>query len=214
VANEIICHIKRRKEECVILKVDFEKVCDSVNWDFLIYMTRRLGFLSNWIMWIRGCLESSIVSDLVNGSPTEEFKLEKVLRHGDPLTPFLFLVVSKSLVGTVRQAENKNMLHGVKVGQKEININMLQFAYDTLFICKPPFENILVIKSMLRCFELASSVKVNFNKTKLGGFDVLHSKLLRFSEILNFRTMNIPFIYLGMPIGGNHRRRTFLEGND
>ena len=84
---------------------------------------------------------------------------------------------------------------------------MLQFVVvdDTLFLCKPFIENILVIKRMLICFELASGLQVSFLKTKIGGMGVEHSKMLKFSEILSCRTMNIPFIYLGMPIGENHR---------
>jgi len=53
-------------------------------------------------MWIQWCLESGIVLVLVNGSPTEEFKQSRGLRQGDPLAPFLFIMVAKGLVGLVR----------------------------------------------------------------------------------------------------------------
>jgi len=44
-----------------------------------MYMMRRLGFNSKWILWIKSCLESAIVSVLVNGSPTKQFRLKKGL---------------------------------------------------------------------------------------------------------------------------------------
>lgn len=88
---------------------------------------------------------------------------------------------------------------------------MLQFFDDTLLFCKSLFENILVIKKILRCFELVSSLKVNFLKNEIGGLGVDHTNMLRFSKILNYRTMFIPFIYLGMPIGGNHKRRALWK---
>lgn len=64
---------KVKKRGCLVFKVDYEKVYDSVNWNFLFYMLRRLGFYAKWIGWIKGCIQSASVSVLVNGSPTDEF---------------------------------------------------------------------------------------------------------------------------------------------
>lgn len=42
---------------------------------------------------------------LVNGSPTEEIKLEKGLRQGDPLAHFLFLIVAEGLSGLMKREQ-------------------------------------------------------------------------------------------------------------
>jgi len=73
VANEVLKEYKRKRKSCVFFKVDYEKAYDSVNWDFIFYMLKSLGFCDRWIRWIKGCLESASVSVLVNGSPTREF---------------------------------------------------------------------------------------------------------------------------------------------
>jgi len=72
------------------------------------------------------------MSVLINRSPTEEFKSFRRLRQGDPLAPFLFLVVAEGIARLVRQASKQNLLRGVKVGRNEIECCMLQFADDTL----------------------------------------------------------------------------------
>jgi len=82
VANETVDFLKREKKSGVLVKVDFGKAYNSVNWKFLYYMLDRLGFSPIWIKWIKACLESASVSVLVNGSPTEEFKPKRGLRHG------------------------------------------------------------------------------------------------------------------------------------
>jgi len=89
-ANEVLEDIKRKKKSRVCLKVDFEKAYDSVRWSFLFDMLRRLGFHDRWLVWVKGCLISSSVSVLVNGSPSEEFKPTRGLRQGDPLAPCYF----------------------------------------------------------------------------------------------------------------------------
>jgi len=56
---------------------------------------------------------------------TDEFIPIRGLRQGDPLTPFLFIVVAEGLAGLVRQTVKNNLLHGIKVGSKEVEVSFL-----------------------------------------------------------------------------------------
>jgi len=78
-------------------------------------------------------MESATISVVVNGSPTEEFKSSRGLRQGDPLAPFLFIVVVEGLAGLVRQAVKAKLLSGIKIGSKEVEVTFFQFANETLF---------------------------------------------------------------------------------
>jgi len=184
-ANEVVQDLRRGGKSALCFKMDFEKAYDSVRWEFLYEMLNRMGFDSRWVMWIKGCLESATVSVLVNGSPTEEFKPTRGLRKGDPLAPFLFIVVVEGLAGLVRQAIKANLLFGIKIGRKEVELSILQFADDTLFLCQDSFSNIITLKSILRGFELASWLKINFHKSKLAGINVLKSNLDCYAKTLN-----------------------------
>jgi len=135
VANETVDYRKKEKKSGVLVKVDFEKAYDSLNWKFLYYMLDILGFSSVWVNWIKACLESASVSVLVKGSPTEEFKPKRGLRQGDPLTPFLFLIVAEGLTGLMRKAKSSGIFKGVEVGSQKVQVDLLQFADDTLFFC-------------------------------------------------------------------------------
>jgi hypothetical protein len=42
VINEVVDHAKKRKSDCLIFKVDFEKAYDLVDWGFLEYMMGRV----------------------------------------------------------------------------------------------------------------------------------------------------------------------------
>jgi len=80
------------------------------------------------------------------------------------LTPFLFLIVGEGLKGYVQKARGKNLLKGVKVGGKGVNIDLLQFVDETLVFCQPTYGNIFTFKAILRSFELVFGLKVNFYK--------------------------------------------------
>jgi len=148
---------------------------------------------------------------LVNGSPTKEFKPRKWLRQGDPLAPFLFLIVAEGLAGAVREAVDKDMLKSVEIGGRFIKVNMLRYADDTLFFCKAQAQSVLVIKAILNCFELASGLKVNFQKSSVGGVGCSPLLVEQFTTILNCEKMKIPFIYLGLSVGGCHKRSKLWE---
>lgn len=46
IANELVDDAKKNKKEVLLFKVVFEKVYDSVSWDFLDYIMMRMGFVS------------------------------------------------------------------------------------------------------------------------------------------------------------------------
>ena len=92
IVTEIISWAKYRSKSTFVLKVDFEKAFDNLNWSFLFDILHQIGFGSVWIGWLKGVLTSARVSVLVNGAPTNQFNLEKGVRQGDPLSPFQFII--------------------------------------------------------------------------------------------------------------------------
>jgi len=92
------------------------------------------------------------------------------------------------------------------VKAKEVEVNLLQYVDDTIFVGEFNMDNVVVVKSVLRCFELVSRLKVNFHKSRFRGIGVDREDIERFSSFLNCRILSFSFIYLGIPIGANLRR--------
>lgn len=116
----------------------------------------------------------------MNGSPSAEFILQRGLEQGNPLAPLLFNIVAEGLKGLLREVLEKKLFKGFLVGRNNVEISILQYVDDAIFFGEASMENVKAIKVILRSFKLVSSY-------------------------LNCKSLSIPFLYLGIPIGTNPR---------
>ncbi|GKD04387.1 putative RNA-directed DNA polymerase, eukaryota, reverse transcriptase zinc-binding domain protein [Tanacetum coccineum] len=174
----------------------FQEIKDAV-WD--------CGGLK-WRKWISSCLNSAFASVLINGSPTKEFKVEKGLRQGDPLSHFLFILAIETLNVALLQARNNNIFHRVKVGKDNIYISHIQFLDDALIMGEWSFLNAMNLSRILTCFHLASGLKVNYNKSKLYGIGVSRLELNSLASTIGCLPSQFPCTYLGLSIGAKMSR--------
>jgi len=123
--------------------------------------------------------------------------------------PFLFLVVVEGLTRLVREARRACLFKGVEVGSSRVQLDLLQFANDTLFFCEPSYHNMLVVKAILKLFELVSGLRINFHKSEVRSVGISQLDKFLFFKCLNCRQMNLPFKYLCMVVDGNPRKVEF-----
>ncbi|GJZ54066.1 RNA-directed DNA polymerase, eukaryota, reverse transcriptase zinc-binding domain protein [Tanacetum coccineum] len=69
----------------VALKVNIQKVYDTMNWQFLEDILRGFGFHSKMVDWVMKCVTTTSFSVCVNGESCGYFKGDRCLRQGDPI---------------------------------------------------------------------------------------------------------------------------------
>lgn len=111
--NEVIHSLRKKDGAGLIFKIDFSKAYDSVNWECLFHTMEGLNFGSQWIKWIKSILKYTRMSVIVNGSPTKEFTPRRGLRQGDPLAPYLFIMIGEILHRLLVKAREKGIFEGV-----------------------------------------------------------------------------------------------------
>ncbi|XP_028121753.1 uncharacterized protein LOC114318966 [Camellia sinensis] len=211
VANEVVEEYRGLRNDGVVFKVDFEKAYDHVDWGFVDFVLERKEFGVRWRKWIWGCLSSCNMSVIVNGKARDSFLASRGLRQGDPLSPFLFILVTDVLGRIIDLAKDKGVIEGFVVGRDRIEVTHLQFADDTIFFSSKEENKVGCLLQVLRIFEIVSGLKVNLSKSSVVGINLNDSYVRRVADMLGCSIESFPIKYLGLPLGGDPRLAPFWE---
>ncbi|GJW06163.1 RNA-directed DNA polymerase, eukaryota [Tanacetum coccineum] len=208
IINEVLSWCKRKNKKAMFFKVDFAKAYDSVKWDYLINVLEAFGFGTKWCSWIRGICCNTKASILVNGSPSKEFQFHCGLKQGDPIAPLLFILVMESLHLSFSRVVEAGIFKGLRINNS-LALSHLFYADDALIVGEWSSENLRGIINVLKCFFIASGLKINIDKSQLLGVGVSRAEVAEAAGSIGCSIMDNQFRYLGVMVGGNSARHNF-----
>eukprot|EP00253_Pinus_taeda_P031502 PITA_31502 len=197
--HEIIHSLKSSKQAGMLLKLDLSKAFDKLSWSYIENMLKAFGFCHSWIRWIMSLISSAHFSLLVNGLPSRPFKPSRGIRQGDPLSPFLFIIMAEGLGRHLKQALLSNQLKGISIHNSPASSHQ-QFVDDTMLYGYPSAQEASRLKSLLKDFSDASGLHVNNAKSQIFFFHTPPSVKLAITRILGFHAASLPSTYLGAPL--------------
>ncbi|XP_072981907.1 secreted RxLR effector protein 78-like [Typha latifolia] len=123
----------------MMIKMDMEKAYDRVSWQAVIGVLQRMGFPPRWCNWVQACIASPRFALLINGCPTKWIMPRSGLRQGDPLFPYLFIIVTQVLSRIINEKVDQGLLSGYRV--KDVHLSHLLYADDLLLMAEASATN-------------------------------------------------------------------------
>jgi hypothetical protein len=187
------CH--KRKLPTIALKLDFRKAFDSIAWDSLLGILSARGFDSTWCGWAHSVLATGKTSILLNGVPGRWLSCRRGLRQGDPLSPFLFIVVADVLQRLAHTCAS--LRHPVI---PDLPCPVLQYADDTLILIPGTMDAVLALRGVLDSFSNATVLAINFHKSTFAPLHIDPETASALASAFGSSVSSFPQTYLGLPL--------------
>lgn len=150
------------KQYLSMLLLDFEKTYDKVNWTLLRETMVTMGFHDKWIGQVMSLYNNASAAVIVNGEQSQTFQLQRSVRQGCPLAPYLFLLTVDVLGQMLQHPECG--VQGLRLPDNTSITNQM-FADDTLLLLDGNKENMDRALTVIHRFGVASGAKLNLHKS-------------------------------------------------
>ena len=156
--QDIIEYADEMDEEGILFSSDIEKAFDSVYHTFIFTTLKKFGFGPDFIQWVKTLLNRPESCVMKNGKSTGYFGLERGTRQGDPLSPYIFILVMEILFIQIR---DDNEINGFEI--KDFHIKLSAYADDAYFFLRN-VGSLSRIFQLFENFEEFSSLRINLGK--------------------------------------------------
>jgi hypothetical protein len=102
--HEMIHEAKGKKQQGIILKLDFEKSYDKVDWEYLSKCISQIGFSPLWCNFFDLIVKNGTLYVKINDKKGNDFGSHRGVRQGDTFSPFLINIAVEGLAKKIHKA--------------------------------------------------------------------------------------------------------------
>jgi len=126
----------------------------------------KTSFQHRHVKWKMACLTSSSIVVLINSEPTQFFKIQRGLKQGFELSPFLFILTIDSFSRGIKSKPRESSISGCRLS-RGCNIFHLMFVDNILCVGENKLLEWKFFNRIFYDFEKACRLKINKVKNEL-----------------------------------------------
>lgn len=151
----------------MILKLDMSKAYGLVKLGILESVLQKMDFEEKVDHLFMTCIFS--VNYQINHAGKESGHINpiSVLRQGDPLSSYLFLICNAGFTALIYEYEKRGWIQGIKVARNAPSISHMFFVNDCYIFCKASMKSANHVLNMLHVFEEVSTQQINVKKSSI-----------------------------------------------
>ena len=167
------------------MSIDYEKAFAKLEWGFIQKSLTFFNFPSVIKKWVN-ILHTDIVSCFTNnGKMYSYFPLQRGVRQGCPLSPYLFIIASELLAISIRKNPK---IKGISIGDKEHKIKL--YADDTQLFILFEEESFTETVLTINFFSSVSGLTINFDKSNLLRIGSIRNTNVKIQSTEDFKWTN------------------------
>ncbi|XP_021742857.1 uncharacterized protein LOC110708937 [Chenopodium quinoa] len=214
IALEMFHTMKNRskgKRGTIALQLDMSKAYDRVEWGFLRKLLLTMGFDGRWVNLVMQCVSTVRYSFVINGRVCGDVVPSRGLHQGDPLSPYLFILVADALSFMLQNRVQRGELHGARASRRGPTVSHLLFAYDSLLFARANRQECETIVDILNQYEVASGQKINYEKSEVSfSKGVRQEQKDEIMSALKMRQVDRHGKYLGIPTAAGRSKKAIF----
>jgi hypothetical protein len=126
--------------------------------------------------------------------------MQKGVRHGDPLSPLLFVAMGDVLQSVINTACADDVLRLPIQQPASEGYPVIQYA-DTIVVLPACSDQLRAMREILQAFAKTTGLKINFSKTQLYPINIYVERANALAAEIGCRVGVMSFTYLGLPMG-------------
>ncbi|KAL2237566.1 UNVERIFIED_CONTAM: hypothetical protein Sindi_0948300 [Sesamum indicum] len=146
------------------------------------------------------CVTTASFSIGLNGNPHDFFAGARGLRQGDPLSPYLFVLIMEVFHMGLQQTIEQDMQFSYHWKCEPTSIFQLGFADDLLLFCTVDLDSLRVLKMGLDRFADWSGLRLNIHKSHVIISRSAQGWKDQILAVMGFQEGQLPMRYLGLPL--------------
>ncbi|KAJ8018421.1 hypothetical protein HOLleu_43604 [Holothuria leucospilota] len=159
--RDLVEYVMDRDLPCALVSLDQEKAFDMVDHGFLFKILKKFNLNPVFVKWTSLLYNSVYSRVIVNGLPSDAFRVHRGVRQGCPLSPLLYVLFSESLARAFQVEPLFRPFH-IPGGAK---VKCLQYADDVTCVVSD-LASFRALTGTLSTFQRATGARLNPTKTK------------------------------------------------